>query len=128
MKRFKIKNKANGLQFIQAGLELQMCPEYGQPQRWVNGSELTEEEKAQALESKVEQGPDGESVTFYKLAAEFEIVEEDMTAEIAAKEADEEERRQARDFLKGLKKSDLNTVDKCATAIMRIVKHLRADK
>jgi hypothetical protein len=58
---------------------------------------------------------------------EYEIIEEDMTAEIAAKAAKEDSIKQAGEFLKGLKKSDLSDLDKCASAIMKIIKHLRAD-
>lgn len=48
--------------------------------------------------------------------------------EIAEKEAEKVEQEQTRVFLKGLRKSDLTDVDKCASAIMKIIKHLRADK
>lgn len=49
-------------------------------------------------------------------------------AELAAIEAEKVERDQNRQALKGLKKADLIDVDACAKAIMRIVKHLMADK
>lgn len=63
-----------------------------------------------------------------KFAAEYTVVEEDMTAEIAAAEADKKEQREIKDHLKGLKKADLKTVSDCADAILKILKHLRADK
>lgn len=48
--------------------------------------------------------------------------------ELAAIAAEENAHKEAKQFLKGLKKSDLVDLDKCSTAIMRIVKYLRADK
>ena len=42
--------------------------------------------------------------------------------------ADKAAHDQVRTFLKGLKKTDLIDVASCANAIMKIVKHLRADQ
>ncbi|CAK0739676.1 hypothetical protein CCP2SC5_1020025 [Azospirillaceae bacterium] len=53
-----------------------------------------------------------------------------MLADAQAKALEESDAAQVKVFLKGLKKADLvaGGVDACATAIMKIVKHLRADK
>ena len=128
MKRFKIKNNKNGLEFIQQGADVKMQPEYGLPERWVSGDKISDEEKATALETREISDMSGNLVYEYRLPAEYSIVEEDMTAEIAAAEADKLDREEARQFLKGLKKADLKTTADCAAAIMKIVKHLRADK
>lgn len=48
--------------------------------------------------------------------------------EIAKEAVEQVERDEAKLFLKQLKKSDLVDLDTCASAIMKIVKHLRADK
>jgi hypothetical protein len=101
---------------------------FGKSERWVSGLALSDEEKASALATREVSHHGEATITEYKLAAEYEVVEEDMTAEIAAKEAEEADQAQTRNFLKGLKKSDLTDVDKCASAIMKIIKHLRADK
>lgn len=60
-------------------------------------------------------------------ASSYQIVEEDITAEIAAEQAKVIDRDDATRFLKGLKAADLVDVPSCARAIMKIVKHLRAD-
>lgn len=49
-------------------------------------------------------------------------------AELDAIVADKLDQEQNRVALKGIKKADLVDVDKCAQAIMRIVKYLKADK
>lgn len=101
---------------------------FGPNERWVSGLILSDEEKASALESRSNIDLGGVEIVEYKLAAEYTIIEEDISAEIAAKEADEDDRKQVGQFLKHLKKADIKTVDDCAQVIMKIVKHLRADK
>lgn len=60
---------------------------FGKPERWIDGSRLSDAEKAQAVETRVSAGSLGEEITEYKFAAEYSVVEEDLTAEIAAKDA-----------------------------------------
>lgn len=131
MKRFKIENKVNGNKFeVQAEEweQAQWHPEFGRQERWVDENFCSEADKLAALESRDVVDPiSGDSTKEYRLPAEFEFIEEDMTAEIAAREAQEDAIKQAGVFLKGLKKSDLTDLDKCASAIMKIVKYLRAD-
>jgi hypothetical protein len=124
MKRFKISNK-NGLKFEIVANELVMQPEHGKPERWVNEDGCSDDDKLAALESRPI--PESEKVE-YRLPAEFVVVEEDMTAELADKVIADANQEQVRLFLKGLKKSDLTTIDACASAIMKIVKHIRADQ
>jgi len=57
---------------------------WGKPERWVLGTLLNEEQIASALEQRTTQGSLGEDVVEYKLPAEYTVVEEDMTAELAA--------------------------------------------
>ena len=101
---------------------------FGKSERWIAGDELQKEEIADAIEQRVTQGSLGEDILEYKFAAEFSVVEEDMSNEIALEAADKVDRQDAALFLKRLRKADLTDLDKCATAIMKIVKHLRADK
>jgi hypothetical protein len=49
-------------------------------------------------------------------------------AEVDAIAADLADMNANKSFLKGLKQSDLTDVASCARAIMKIIKHLRADK
>lgn len=55
----------------------------------------------------------------------------DVTAEIAAHELqmqnDELAKSQLKSALKSIKKSDLNSIDSCADAIVKIIKHLKLD-
>lgn len=86
-------------------------------------------------ESDLKKWVDAEKSRPYWVSREaWEFVVSDLTPppptaeEIAAQEAEKAEDEKVRKFLKGLKKSDLVDVPTCAEAIMKIIKHLRADR
>src|SRR4030043_190827 len=103
MKRFKITNNKNGLKFQVESEALVMQPEYGLPERWVSGFNLTDEGKLQAIETRVGQGGLGEEVVEYKLAAEYTITEENIDSEINAKIAKNERMQALKDKHKAMK-------------------------
>jgi len=111
-------------------------PNFGKPERWLSPQKdkdgveyVSGEDISQVIASREsEPDPQGNVVKEYLFAAEYTIVEEDMTAELAAAEADKKDRDEVKKHLKGLKKADLKTVEGCADAILKILKHLRADK
>lgn len=55
-------------------------PCFGKPERWVSEDE---EDVSNALDFKQEFLPNGDTRTIYKLPAEYEVVEEDITVELA---------------------------------------------
>jgi hypothetical protein len=119
MKRFKISN-INGNKFQVEADVLVMQPEYGLPERWVSGFELSEEQKLAAIETRISVGSLGEEITEYKLAAEYTIVEEDMTAEIEKQIAKDERLQALKDKHKAMKNSDLDTIVELRQAILEL--------
>ncbi len=85
MKRFNIHNKANGLKFQIERSELgELQPEWGKHEHTVQDEVLDSDGKP-ILDD------DGKPVTQERMVpAEYEIIETDMTAEIAAAKADKE--------------------------------------
>lgn len=99
---------------------------FGKPERWTPEALCTPDELAKSLGTREVDGPIGSDakVIEHHLPAEFQVVEEDMTAELAEKEAKEKAKKDLHDELKQLKKNDLKDVAHCADAIMKILKHL----
>jgi hypothetical protein len=93
---------------------------FGLPERWVNGFELSEEQKLAAIETRISVGSLGEEITEYKLAAEYTIVEEDMTAEIEKQIAKDERLQALKDKHKAMKNSDLDTIVELRQAILEM--------
>lgn len=60
---------------------------FGLPERWLQGAILSDADKALAVETRTSVGSLGEEIVEYKFAAEYSVVEEDLTAEIAAKDS-----------------------------------------
>lgn len=79
MKRFNIENLKTGLKFIVEGNVLPaLQPEWGKPERWVRAEDCSQNDIDYSLESQ-EFEPGNIQ---YKLAAEYEIIEEDLTPNI----------------------------------------------
>jgi len=93
---------------------------FGKPERWVNGNELTNEEKATAIDTRVGTGSLGEDITEYKLAAEYEIVEENIDGEINAAIAKKERIQALRVKHAAMKPNDLDTIVELRQAIIEI--------
>jgi hypothetical protein len=93
---------------------------WGLPERWVSGFNLTEEEKLQAIETRVGQGGLGEEVVEYKLAAEYEIIEEDITGEINAQIAKQERLQALKDKHAAMKPADLDTLVELRQAVLEL--------
>ena len=93
---------------------------FGLPERWVNGLELSDEEKASALESREVDNGIGEKTVEYKLPSQFEIVIEDMTEEINQKIAKEERLQALKDKHKAMKNSDLDTIVELRQAVLEL--------
>ena len=60
--------------------------------------------------------------------SQLTVVEEDMSAEIAAKASADAASEQVHQFLKKFKKSDIATLADCADVLAKIIKHIRADQ
>jgi hypothetical protein len=118
MKRFKIKNKANGLQFQVERAELgALQPEWGKPEHTVTEPVLTDDGH-QVFDSE------GRPVMQTRVVpAEFEIVEEDITGEIAANEAKKAAKSAAKARLQSV---DWNKVDTVKEAVGILRDHLEA--
>ena len=130
MKRFNVTNRSNGLTFKVQGESLEsiypagLPKAWGKPERWVSGFNLTEEEKLQAIETRVGQGGLGEEVIEYKLAAEFTITEENIDAEINAKIAKKERLDALKDKAAAYKNTDLDTVVELRQAYLELLEIL----
>ncbi len=126
MKRFNVTNKSNGLTFRAQGESLEaiypagLPKAWGKPERWVSGFNLSDEEKAGALETRVGQGGLGEDVAEYKLASEYEIIEEDITGEINAQIAKQERLQALRDKHAAMKPTDLDTLVELRQAVLEL--------
>jgi hypothetical protein len=83
MKRFKIKNTANGLTFqVERETIEPMQPEWGRPQRELREQDaiLQGEDISKAISTREDVDPlTGEPVRYVTLAAEYVIEEEDIT-------------------------------------------------
>ena len=112
MKRFKIKNKKSGLDFVvEKDGELIMQPEYGKPARWLSGLEAEREGIENATQTKEVDGPMGK-VTEYFFPAEYTITEEDMTGELALIKAKQDALKAKITTVKGLKSQPKNAVNR----------------
>lgn len=110
MKRFKIKNNKNGLEFQIEAESLVMQPEHGKPERWVSGADASDEEKASALETR-EVIEMNEKLVEYRLPADYVIVEEDMAAEIAEKASKKEADKNQRDAIAALMSKNMSNAE-----------------
>ena len=134
MKRIKILKQGvvtNQAEGIDAEMDAWLASclaknKFGKPERWTPEALCTPDELAKSLGTREVDGPIGSDakVIEHHLPAEFTVVEEDMTAEIAEKEAKEKAKKDLHDELKQLKRGDLKDVAHCADAIMKILKHL----
>jgi hypothetical protein len=93
---------------------------FGKPERWLNGFNLSDAEKAQAIETRVSAGSLGEEITEYKFAAEYEIVEENIDGEINAAIAKKERIQALRVKHAAMKPNDLDTIVELRQAIIEI--------
>lgn len=93
---------------------------WGKPERWVREGD---EDISAALETR-QVDVDGQIVTEYKLAAQFTVVEQDITAEVEAEKKKQEDIKQLKQKLKGFKKSDLSDANKVADALLDLLKAL----
>lgn len=90
IKNGKVSNQAEFADDAEAAAwlaEMIQTNSFGLPERWIDGSRLSDAEKALAIETRVVTGSLGEGITEYKFAAEYSVIEEDLTAGIAAKDA-----------------------------------------
>lgn len=83
---YSVRNKKTG-QITNAWLSTKHPKEYYEPgfgkkERWVREDKTSAEERASALASE-ERLVDGENIRFYRLPAEFEIIETDLGSEVA---------------------------------------------
>lgn len=83
MKRFKIKNKVNGLEFQVEADSLKLQPEYGKP-AW------TETRITPAVLDEQGQEITPEVIETIDHLAEYEIIEEDITEQLAQAKANQE--------------------------------------
>lgn len=126
MKRFNITNNANGLQFQATGESLEVIypnglpRAWGKPERWVSGFNLSDEEKASALEQRVGVGSLGEEVIEYKLPQQYTIVETDISAEIAAQEAKKARLEALKQKHKAMNDLNLTTINQLRDAILEL--------
>ena len=93
---------------------------FGLPERWLNGFNLSDEEKAQAIETRVSTGSLGEEITEYKFAAEYSVVEENIDGEINAAIAKKERIQALRDKHAAMKPTDLDTLVEMRQAILEM--------
>lgn len=106
---------------------------FGKPERWVTADQ---EDVTQAIETRQvevtpavvdEQGQVIEPAVFvteYKLAAEFEIVVEDLTQEIEEENRKKELKKALRQKMKALKKSEVATVNNLNDAFLDLLRLL----
>lgn len=148
MKRIKIfKNgiQTNGAELAddkyQAWIDAQVSlNSWGRPERWIREvisfseltglsySNLTDEEKAQALESRDVVDIDGNTQKEYRFAADYQIVIEDMAAELAAAQTKADKRAQRIDQLKAIAaKTSLTNAELQAVALALIKQVLSLD-
>jgi hypothetical protein len=118
MIRYKIKNNANGLEFVQTG-ELNLQPEHGKPART--------EINIITPESVDELGNVTPAVTEeIHIAAEYTIVEEDISAEIAALNQKEADRKAALATLQGVQNMNTATTAQLL-GIMKAISKILGD-
>jgi hypothetical protein len=80
MKRFKIKNLITGFEFLHEGeASPPYNPTWGKPERWV-------QERDEDITNSTEARTGENGIIEYKLPAEYTITEENIDAEIAAKQ------------------------------------------
>jgi hypothetical protein len=133
MKRIKIiingvvTNQAE-LQAVEADAWLSSClakNKFGLPERWLRvqpDGNIPGEDISQAIDTRTfpsEFEGDAEIVE-KKFAAQYEIVEEDMTEEINAKIAKQERMQALKDKHKAMKNNDLDTIVELRQAIMEL--------
>lgn len=125
----------------QAWIDAQLrLSSWGRPERWIREvisfseltglsySNLTDEEKAQALESRDVIDIDGNIQKEYRFAADYQIVIEDMAAELAAAQTKADKRAQRIDQLKALAaKTSLTNAELQAVALALIKQVLSLD-
>lgn len=113
MKRIKILKQGHvtnqaELKVAEADAWLASCLEknkFGKPERWTAEKDCTPEELAKSLGTREVDGPIGSEakVIEHHLPAEFQVVEEDMTAEIAAAAQAKHRRNQLRGDLRSIR-------------------------
>ena len=119
--RYSVKNKKTG-QVTNAWLSTKFPktyyePGFGKPERWEPGSKLSAQEKASALDTE-ERTVNKKKETFYLLPSEFEILEEDLAAEEAAKES----KRAEREAIKALKNKSSLTDEERDQVLLYLLK------
>lgn len=93
------------------------------PERWLQDTPLaplTEEQKAQAIETRTVEVM-GEMVTEYKMAAEYSVDIEDITAQVQTEKAAKEARKGAR---KALDWSKINTVAELKAIVKNLIEEI----
>lgn len=88
MKKVEVRNKDGVVKFGAEMLDptewIAQCiagDAWGKPERWVNESELTEDEIREAIDIEESETPEGEFIKRYKLPAEYEIQITDISAD-----------------------------------------------
>lgn len=94
---------------------------WGKPERWVREGD---EDISGALETRTIDLGEGMTATEHKLPAQYEIVIEDITAEVAANEADKAKKITDLAALKAFKKSDITNLTDAVNVIEKLVKVL----
>lgn len=139
MKRLSIKKNGQEVQFANFDNDqaiedfkqvLASGESWGLPERWLQDTPLaplTEEQKAQAIETRTVEVM-GEMVTEYKMAAEYSVDIEDITAQVqtekAAKEAREKRKKDRKGARKALDWSKINTVAELKAIVKNLIEEI----
>lgn len=126
MKRFSITNERTGLNFLieSASEELpQLQPEWGKAARTVPKESCDEWELTRATNERPD--PVAPELIIVDLPADFVFTKTNIDAELADKVQKELQHSNLLERIKGIKKADLNTLDKCADAILDLSKAVR---
>lgn len=111
---------------VECFLKTASIPEWGLPERWLQDtpmSPLTEEQKAAALETRTVEVM-GEMVTEYKMAAEYTVDIEDITAQVQTEKAAKEAREKRKKYRKDSRKAIDWSKNLSTKQLQEIVKNL----